>query len=142
MGLKKIGYHIVKGKCVKVFEKKTKSRSGKIIRKKINYKGKSVRKGTKIYKTKATCLKALKRKMKKGKSARSKRIKTRSRHYKFGQESSCNYYVPYFDTMVPNIGKYRSGANGMYSSSAWKWPTPPGAKAIDMQQGGWMKLKK
>jgi len=86
--------------------------------------------------------------MNKGKSSRSKRktpakkSRSRSRHYRFGQTSSCAYALPYFGNMVPSISKTWSGTQDTgISSSLWKWPAPPSAKAIDMQQGGWMKVK-
>ena len=72
MALKKVGYYIVKGKCVKVFSIMKRNRAGRLVTKKVNYKGKVLKKGTKVYKTKAECVKALKRKMNKGKSTRSK----------------------------------------------------------------------
>lgn len=145
MGLKKIGYHIVKGKCVKVYAIKKKNRAGKLVTKKVNYKRKVIKKGTKIYKTKAVCMKALKRKMKKSKSKGKKRVKrtvkksVRNSKSKFGK-SSCTYEVPYFGTMVPSIAKTWSGTQntGIYSNS-WRWPTPPGAQSYDKQQGGWSK---
>jgi len=141
MSLKKIGYHIVKGKCVKVYSLKKKNRAGKLVTKKVNYKRKVIKKGTKIYKTKASCMKALKRKMKKTKSKGKKRVKKSVRNSKsrFGK-SSCTYQVPYFGNMVPSIGKTWSGTqNTGISSIQWAWPTPPGAKSYDMQQGVWTK---
>lgn len=154
MALKKVGYYIVKGKCVKVYSMKKRNRAGRLVTKKVNYRGKVLRKGTKVYRTKAECVKALKRKMNKRKSTRSKgkkhvkrspARKSRSRHSRrsrFGQQSSCAYAVPYFGNMVPSISKTWSGTQDTgISSSLWKWPAPPSAKAIDMQQGGWMKVK-
>ena len=153
MTLKKIGYYIVKGKCIKVYVQKKRNRAGRLVTKKVNYRGKVIKKGTKVYKTKAQCVKALKRKMNKGKSTRlkgKKRVKrsksptrkSRSRRSRFGQKSSCAYAVPYFGNMIPSIGKTWSGTQDTgVSSSLWKWPASPSAKAIDMQQGGWMKLK-
>ena len=154
MALKKVGYYIVKGKCVKVYAMKKRNRSGRLVTKKVNYRGKFLKKGTKVYRTKSECVKAIKRKMNKGKSTRSKGKKhvkrspsrksrsRRSRRSRFGQKSSCAYAVPYFGTMEPSISKLWSGTqNTGISSSLWKWPAPPGAKAIDMQQGGWMKVK-
>lgn len=148
MTLKKIGYYIVKGKCVKVYSIKKRNRAGRLVTKKVNYKGKALKKGTKVYKTKASCVKSLKRKMNKGKSSRSKgktpakKSRSHSRHYRFGQTSSCAYALPYFGNMVPSISKTWSGTQDTgISSSLWKWPAPPSAKAIDMQQGGWMKVK-
>ena len=89
--------------------------------------------------------------MNKGNSTRSKgkkhvkkspARKSRSRRSRFGQKSSCAYAVPYFGNMVPSISKTWSGTQDTgISSSLWKWPAPPSAKAIDMQQGGWMKVK-
>ena len=154
MQRKKIGYYISKGKCLKVFAvKKVNKRTNRVQLKKVNSKGKAIRKGTKVYKTKAECVKALKRKMNKEKSTRSKgkklvkrskspTRKSRSRRSKFGQKSSCAYALPYFGNMVPSISKTWSGTQDTgISSSLWKWPAPPSAKAIDMQQGGWMKVK-
>ena len=153
MTLKKVGYYIVKGKCVKVYTTKKRNRSGRLVNKKVNYKGRVIRKGTKVYKTKAQCVKALKRKMNKRKSTRSKGKKTvkktvkksptrksHSTRSRFGQKSSCAYALPYFGALTPSISKTWSGTQDI-SSSLWKWPTPPGAKAIDMQQGGWVKVK-
>ena len=142
MALKKVGYYIIKGKCVKVYSMKKRNRSGRLVTKKVNYKGKVLKKGTKVYKTKAQCVKALKKKMNKRKSTRSKgkTVKRTHRRTRFGK-SSCAYAVPYFGNMVPSIGKTWSGTQDTgISSSAWAWPTPPGAKAYDMQQGGWLKL--
>jgi hypothetical protein len=153
MAFKKVGYYIVKGKCVKVYTMKKRNRTGRLVTKKVNYRGKVLKKGTKVYKTKAECVKALKRKMNKGKSTRSKgkkpvkrskspTYKSRSRRSKFGQKSECYYEVPYFGTMIPNISKTLSGTQDTgISSSLWKWPKQPSAKAIDMQQGRWMKVK-
>ena len=154
MVLKKVGYYIVKGKCVKVFSMMKINRAGKLVKKKVNYKGKTLKKGTKVYKTKAECVKALKRKMSKTKSTRSKGKKNvkksqprksssrHSRHSRFGQRPSCAYALPYFGNMVPTVGKTWSGTQDTgISSSLWKWPAPPSAKAIDMQQGRWMKVK-
>lgn len=151
MNLKKVGYYIVKGKCVKVYSMKKRNRLGRLVTKKVNYKGKVIKKGTKVYRTKVECVKALKRKKNKGKSTRSKgkkhvkrspARKSSSRRSRFGQKSSCAYALPYFGTMVPSISKTWSGTQDTgISSSLWKWPAPPSAKAIDMQQGGWMKVK-
>ena len=151
MALKTVGYYIVKGKCVKVYSMKKRNRAGRLIKKKVNYRGKVLRKGTKVFRTKEQCVKALKKKMNKGKSTRSKgkkpvkrssTHKSRSRRSKFGQKSECAYAVPYFGNMVPSISKTWSGTlDTGISSSLWKWPAPPSAKAIDMQQGGWMKVK-
>ena len=153
MALKKVGYYIVKGKCVKVYSMKKRNRAGRLVTKKVNYRGKVLKKGTKVYKTKAQCVKALKRKMNKGKSTRSKgkksvkrskspTRKSRSKRSRFGQKSSCAYALPYFGNMVPSISKTWSGTQDTgISSSLWKWPAPPSAKAIDMQQGGWMKVQ-
>ena len=37
MTLKKIGYYIVKGKCVKVYVIKKRNRAGRVVTKKVNY---------------------------------------------------------------------------------------------------------
>jgi hypothetical protein len=139
MVLKKIGYYIVKGKCLKVYEiKKINRRSKRMVTKKVNYKGKVIKKGTKIYKTKTDCKKALNKKRNKKSNYRSK---SRSRS-KFGQpESPCYYSLPYFGNSVPSIAKTFSGTmNTGYSGSSWKWPAPPGAKQYDVQQGSWGKM--
>ena len=153
MTLKKIGYYIVKGKCVKVYSMKKRNRAGRLVTKKVNYRGKVLRKGTKVFRTKEQCVTALKKKMNKGKSTRSKgkksvkrskspTRKSRSKRSRFGQKSSCAYALPYFGNMVPSISKTWSGTQDTgISSSLWKWPAPPSAKAIDMQQGGWMKVQ-
>lgn len=123
MVLKKIGFYLSKGKCLAVYEKIKKSKTGKITKKKVNYKGKTLKKETKIFKTKTSCLNYLNKKHKN----------------KFG-ESTCYYSMPYFGTMVPSVGKTWSGTpNTGITSSLWKWPAPPSAKAIDMQQGKWVK---
>jgi hypothetical protein len=147
MTLKKIGYYIVKGKCVKVYAMEKRNRSGRLVRKKVNYKGKVLKKGTKVYKTKLECVKALKRKMNKGKKS-VKKLKShssrskRSKHSKFGNKSQCEYAVPYFGNMIPSVAKTWSGTQDTgITSSLWKWPAPPSAKAYDMQQGGWGKVK-
>lgn len=149
MALKKIGYYIVKGKCVKVYSTKKRNRAGKLVTKRVNYKGKVLKKGTKVYKRKADCLKELKKKMKKTKTKKTRKDrkvrkvrKDRKVRNKFGEKSSCAYAVPYFGTMVPSIAKTWSGTNDTgITSSAWAWPTPPSAKYVDMQQGQWLKVK-
>ena len=147
MALKKIGYYISKGKCLKAFAMKKRSRSGRMVTKKVNYRGKAIKKGTKIHKTKRDCMKILKRKMEKKRRKSSPKRKSRKskkvnkRKSRFGAANSCGTYgVPYFGQFVPSISKAVSGtpATGL-SSSAWAWPTPPGALAYDTQQGGWMR---
>ena len=149
MALKKIGYYLVKGKCLKVYMKQKKNRAGKLVNKKVNYRGKLLRKGTKVYKTKTDCLKALRKKMKKSsRSKGKKRVSTRStrstrstKRSSFGKKS-CDYGVPYFGTMVPSIAKSWSGTQDTgITSYAWGWPNPPSAKAVDMQQGKWTNYK-
>lgn len=134
MVLKKIGYYISKGKCLKAYKmKKMNKRTKRMATKRVNYRGKTLRKGIKVFKNKRDCEKMLKKMMKKtqkkvtkSKAKRTKR--TKAKRSKFGQE--CSYSVPYFGGFNPSVAKI---------GSAWKWPTPPGAKAIDMQQGGWRK---
>ena len=143
MERKKIGYYISKGKCLMVYSvKKMNKRTRRTHVKKVNSKGKVIRKGTKIYKRKTDCEKKL-RKMKKVKSrssVRKTRKATKSRRSKFGQ--TCSYNVPYFGSFVPSISKTSSGTpdTGM-SSIAWAWPTPPSALGLDKQQGTWLKTK-
>lgn len=140
MALKKVGYYILKDKCLRVYEKHMKKKSsGKLVKKRVNYKGKIVKKGTKVYKTKAECKKALEKKMHKSKKEVKKRV---SRKSKFGQKSECAYSLPYFGQLTPSIANTWSGTQDTgITSSLWLWPNPPGAKAIDMQQGGWNKVK-
>jgi uncharacterized protein YegP (UPF0339 family) len=157
MQRKKIGYYISKGKCLKVFAvKKVNKRTNRVQLKKVNSKGKVIRKGTKVYKTKANCEKALRRmkkakakrrspvrKVKKSKPKKSKTKKAKrspKRRSRFGQ--GCAYSVPYFGDMVPSISKFVSGTpdTGL-SSIAWSWPTPPSALALDRQQGGWQRAR-
>ena len=140
MVLKSIGYYISKGKCIKAYSLKKKSRSGKIVTKKVNYKKNPIKKGTKIFKTKKECVKVIKRKMKKMKKKKlSPKRKVNKHRTRFGKESCGNltYGVPYFGSMVPSISKTFSGTPGNFSSTAWAWPTPRGSLSIDRQQGGW-----
>lgn len=145
MVLKKFGYYIVKGKCLKVYLKKMRNKKGKSVLKKVNYRGKLIKKGTKIYKTKSECLRQLKKKSLKNKKRRTKSVtksvtKSRTKSVtKFGEKTLCTYGVPYFGSFVPSIAKSVSGPK--FSSIAWAWPTPPGAKAYDLQQGSWLKTK-
>lgn len=140
MSLKHIGYYISKGKCVKVYELSKRSKTtGKVTKKRVNYKKKLIKKGTKIYKKKSLCMKALKRKLNNGRSKpKIYRKKKRSRS-RFG--NTCTYTVPYFGMNVPSISKTVSGTPGTgYSSGAWRWPYPPGSLNIDMQQGLYKKM--
>lgn len=150
MALKKIGYYISKGRCVKVYALKKKNRSGRLVTKKVNYRGKAIKKGTKVFKTKQSCLKALSKKMKRKTTKRNvkrrspvRKTKRRSpkrrspkRKSRFGE---CSYSVPYFGQQHhPSIAKSISGtAASGYSSINWAWPSTLGAKATDMQQGSW-----
>ena len=111
MALKKIGYYISKGKCVTAFALKKKLRSGKTVTKKVNYRRKAIRKGTKIYKTKGDCMKVLKRKMeKKRRKLRKSSPKRKSRKSRFGDPRSCGTYgVPYFGQFIPTPSKTLSG---------------------------------
>ena len=142
MERKKIGYYISKGKCLKVFAvKKINKRTRRVQRKKVNSKGKAIRKGVKVYKTKAECEKTL-RKMKKAPSRKVKKHKKvkRIRKQRFGQ--GCNYAVPYFGQFVPTPSKFASGSPDTgFSSINWAWPNTPSAYIIDKQQGGWLKQK-
>lgn len=150
MALKKVGYYISKGKCCKVYSMKKRNRAGKLVTKKVNYKRKVLKKGTKVYKTKRACTKvlnkkAMKRKTTKRSPKRSPKRKTtrktrspirKSRRTRFGQSADCHYSVPYFGQNVPSVAKYLSGTtkSGL-SSYSWGWPTPPGALSYDLQQG-------
>lgn len=141
MVLKKIGYYISKGKCLKAYKmKKMNKRTKRMVTKRVNYRGKTLRKGIKVFKNKRNCEKMLKKMMKKTqkKETKSKAKRTKAKRSKFGQE--CHYSVPYFGNFVPSVAKVASGTQKTgITSYAWGWPSPPGAKAIDMQQGGWRK---
>ena len=144
MVLKKIGYYISKGKCLKAYKmKKMNKRTKRMVTKRVNYRGKILKKGTKVFKNKRDCEKMLKKMMKKTqkKETKSKAKRSKAKHSKrskFGQE--CYYSAPYFGNFVPLIANVASGTqNTGITSRAWAMPTPPGAKAIDMQQGGWRK---
>ncbi len=139
MERKNIGYYISKGKCLKVYAvKKMNKRTKRMRVVKVNYKGKSLKKGTKVYKKKADCMKKLKSMMKKKSSTKKPKKVKATKRTKFGKV--CNYAVPYFGTMVPSISKFASGTPDTgITSCAWMWPTPPGALKYDRQQGGWLK---
>jgi hypothetical protein len=74
MALKKIGYYISKGRCVKAYSLKKKNRSGRLVNKKVNSRRKVLGKKTKVYKRKSSCMKVLKSKRK---SSRKKSVKRR-----------------------------------------------------------------
>ena len=156
MALKKIGYYISKGRCVRAYLLTKKDKRGKKVTKKVNYLGKPIKKGTKIYKTKAQCKKVIVKKAQikaqkakvRAKKEQLKARKTKSRtsviskRSKFGEKHQCAYALPYFGDMVPSVSKTWSGTpSTVLSSSAWMWPTPPSAKVIDGQQGNWLKVK-
>jgi hypothetical protein len=138
---KKIGYYVSRGKCVKAYKlqnPKTKKYTGK----RVSESGRKLKEGTRVFKTKALCMKYIAKKEKsKAKKVSSKPVKKRAkkvakklRMNKFGQ---CAYSVPYFGGMVPSVGKYWSGTpeTGI-TSGAWAWPSP-GALSLDKQQGSW-----
>ena len=127
--LKHIGYYISKGKCLKVYVKLNK-KTKKYSKKRVNYKGKSLKKGTKLYKTKSKCMKKIKS-MKKTKKVNKKKNK-------FGE---CTYSVPYFGQFVPTVAKNVNGNKTTgYSTSKWMWPCPPSALALDNQHGSYKKM--
>ena len=76
MALKKIGYYISKGRCVKAYSLKKKNRAGRLVNKRVNSRGKVLSKKTKVYKRKSSCMKVLKSKRK---SSRKKSVKRRRR---------------------------------------------------------------
>jgi len=131
MALKKVGYYISKGRCLRVYLMKKRNRSGKMVNKRVNSKGKSLKKGTRVFKNKSSCKKALKKMMKRKSPKRTRRSPKRTRkspkrRSRFGKEF---YGVPYFGQMVPRVGEYVSGThNTRLSSSNWRWP-----KASDIQ---------
>lgn len=132
MVLKKIGYHIVKGKCVKVYSMRKKNRAGRFVVKKVNYRGKAIRKGTKIYKTKASCLKALKRKMNKNRRTVKKRSHSRKKTYKFG--NSCYSALQYGGSAVP-FAKQGITGTGIYAyDNSWKFPRGATQKTLMLKQ--------
>ena len=140
---KHIGHYISKGKCLKVYAKKVMNRrTGKFKVVRVNSKGKKLAKGTKVYKRRSECLKALK--MKKSRKAhkthKTKKHSHSSRRSRFGKES-CYYSVPYFGGFLPSISKTLSGTEKTgFTSGAWAWPQPLAYK-LDKQQGGWKKFK-
>ena len=142
---KKIGYYVSRGKCVKAYKlqnPKTKKYTGK----RVSESGRKLKEATRVFKTKALCMKYIAKKQKsKAKPVKrqakkvgkkvAKKVAKKSRMNKFGQE--CAYSVPYFGDMVPSVGKYWSGTpSSSVTSSAWRWPSP-GALAFDTQQGSW-----
>lgn len=134
---KHIGYFISKKRCLKAFSAQKKSKkTGRMVTKRVNSKNKALRKGTRVYKTKAKCLKALAKKSKKtAKKPKKTAKKTKGKKTKFGL---CAHEVPYFGTMVPSIAKTSSGTKATgYSSAAWKWPVPPSALHLDRQEGSY-----
>tara|TARA_B100001093_G_scaffold518779_1_gene604899 strand:- start:1987 stop:2409 length:423 start_codon:yes stop_codon:yes gene_type:complete len=139
MSLKHIGYYISKGKCLKVYELKKTYKSGKVVKKRMNYKKKILKKGTKVYKKKSLCLKVLKQKVRSKPKTTRRKIRVTKRS-KFG--NTCTYSLPYFGMNVPSISKTTSGTNETgLTSTAWMWPAPPGSLNLDRQQGSWYKYK-
>ena len=125
MALKKVGYYISKGRCLRVYQLKKRNRSGRIVNKRVNSKSKSLKKGTRVFKSKVVCKKAIK-KMTKRKSPRRtrrspRRTRKNTRRSRFGQELNS---APYFGQMVPRVP---------LSKSAWRWPAPS-AVDLDKQQ--------
>ena len=128
MALKKVGYYISKGRCVRVYLMKKRNRSGRMVNKRVNSKGKSLKKGTRVFKSKAACKKAIKKMMRRRtrkspkrtrrSPRRTRRSYTRSR---FGQELNG---APFFELGIPRIP---------LSKSLWRWPAP-GAVNLDKQQ--------
>jgi len=137
MALKKAGYYISKGRCVRAYHmKKYNRKSKKYVKKLVNYKKKAIKKGTKIYKSKTECTKEINRKKVKKSRPKVKKV----RKTRFGQDKTCAYSVPFFGNMVPSIAKSWSGTpNSGFSSIAWAWPQP-GAFKLDTQVGGWNKV--
>jgi len=128
----KIGYFVKKGNCLKAYKvKKMNKKTGRMQTTKVDYKGKTLKKGTKVFKTKALCMKYLKKMQKKyKKTSKSRKVS------KFGTYA---YEVPYFGQGVPRIAKIGHGTpNTGLSSSAWMWPQP-GAYLLDKQQGRFVK---
>lgn len=134
-GKKHIGFSInSKFKCIKVYLKLNKK--GKKIR--VLYNGRKLRKGKRVYKTKKDCEKKI-IKLKNKKQTKPKRKKEVKKTNKFGKPT-CYFQTPYFGGLVPTVAQGVSGtpATG-YSNASWMWPTPPGAKAYDTQQGVYRK---
>jgi hypothetical protein len=134
----KAGYFVKKGKCQKVYKvKKMNKKTGKTQTKKVDYKGKALKKGTKVFKTKALCMKYLKKMQKKSKKTVTRSTKSR-KVSKFG-EMTYAYEVPYFGQSVPRVANSGHGTDKSgLSSSAWMWPQP-GAYLLDKQQGRFVK---
>ena len=135
--LKHIGYYISKGKCLKAYVKLNK-KTNKYSKKRVNYKGKSLKKGCKLYKTKSKCMKKLKSMKKTKKQNKKTKKKVNKKKNKFGE---CTYSVPFFGQFVPTVAKNVHGTNNTgYSTSKWMWPCPPGALVLDNQHGSYKKM--
>ena len=136
MALKKIGYYISKGKCLKVYSLKKKNSNGRLVTKKVNYRSKALRKGTKVYKTKKLCIKALSKKIKRKSKPKPKpksKSKPKSKKYAFGDYC---YSKPFFNHDIATVPRFINGVanHGLVSSIE----TLPGSlNNIDFQQGSY-----
>lgn len=104
------GYFVLKGRCAKAYYKLNK-KTKKYSKKKVDYKGRKLRKGTRCFKTKAKCMKYI-REHKKIISPKRRKAnkKVKKRKSKFGNTNTF-LAAPYFGTGLPTNPK----AN-------WMWP--------------------
>ena len=92
--MEKIGYYISKGKCLRAYAvKKLNKRTNKMKVKKVNYKGKAIRKGTKIYKRKADCMKKIKNALNIGETDIFYKVPSENNVYKHYKSNECLYYI-------------------------------------------------
>ena len=125
---KKVGYYASRGRCLRAYSlRKINRRTRRTTIKKVNSAGKTLKKGTKIFKTKSACKRHINRR-------RRSPVRRRRRRNRFGK--GCGEYVkPYFGQQVPSVNQLWSGTDDTgISSSAWMWPQP-GAEALSKQQG-------
>lgn len=120
---KAIGYFISKNRCLKAYVKYN-AKTKKYSKTRYNSKGKPIKKGTRVFKTKDDCNKKIKLMQKKEKLKKQKPKREKSRKNKFGQEKDiCYNSAPYFGTLVPVISPLASGTRGTgFSSVSHHWP--------------------
>ena len=150
---KKVGYYASRGRCLRAYSlRKTNRRTRRTTIKKVNSSGKTLKKGTKIFKTKSACKRHINRRRRSPVRRRRRRspvrrrrrrspVRRRRRRNRFGKERG-TYSVPYFNDMnnsmgVPSIAKTTNNNCNAPSSYLWGWPNQPGAYAYDTQQGSW-----
>ena len=144
---KKVGYYASRGRCLRAYSlRKINRRTRRTTIKKVNSAGKTLKKGTKIFKTKSACKRHINRRRRRSPVRRRRRrspvrrrrrrspVRRRRRRNRFGK--GCGEYVkPYFGQQVPSVNQLWSGTDDTgFTSLAWNWPQP-GAEALSKQQG-------